>query len=143
MKRITYGMKMENRNRLVKIFFSKNPQTVHPRAEVIKMVISKKQIQSGSIQFTAGTSKVAINATTGVELFSKCHPIGWLFFIFIFFKWKQGSEVKMNLGHLFTEHRFLIPLSNIMDTIIILEVKWKEPINDCLPQATRVMLETP
>lgn len=49
----------------------------------------------------------------------------------------------MNLGHLFTEHRFLIPLSNIMDTIIILEVKWKEPINDCLPQATRVMLETP
>lgn len=33
--------KMENRNRLVKIFASKNLKTVHPRAE-IKMVISKK-----------------------------------------------------------------------------------------------------
>lgn len=42
MKRITYGMKMENRNRLVKIFASKNLKTVYPRAEVIKMVISKK-----------------------------------------------------------------------------------------------------
>lgn len=42
MKRITYGMKMENRNRLVKIFSSKNLKTVHPRAEVIKVVISKK-----------------------------------------------------------------------------------------------------
>lgn len=76
MKRITYGMKTENRNRLVKIFASKNLKTVHPRAELIKMVISKKQIQSGSIHFTAGTLKVAINATTGVELFSKCHPVG-------------------------------------------------------------------
>lgn len=42
MKRITYGMKTENRNRLVKIFASKNLKTVYPRAEVIKMVISKK-----------------------------------------------------------------------------------------------------
>lgn len=43
MKRITYGMKTENRNRLVKIFVSKkNLKTEHPRAEVIKMVISKK-----------------------------------------------------------------------------------------------------
>lgn len=33
---------MENRNRLVKIFASKNLKTVHLRAEVIKMVISKK-----------------------------------------------------------------------------------------------------
>lgn len=42
MKRITYGMKTENRNRLVKIFASENLKTEHPRAEVIKMVISKK-----------------------------------------------------------------------------------------------------
>lgn len=42
MKRVTYGMKTENRNRLVKIFASKNLKTVHPRAEVIKIVISKK-----------------------------------------------------------------------------------------------------
>ena len=42
MKRITYGIKMENRKRLVKIFSSKNLKTVHLRAEVIKMVISKK-----------------------------------------------------------------------------------------------------
>lgn len=63
------------------------------------MVISKKQIQSGSIQFTAGTAKAAINATTGVELFSKCHPVGCL-------KekkkkekkkQKQGSEVMIDL----------------------------------------------
>ena len=80
MKGITYGIKMENRKRLVKIFSSKNLKTVHLRAEVIKMVISKKQIQSGSIQFTAGTSKVAINATTGVELFSKSHLVDDFFF---------------------------------------------------------------
>ena len=75
MKGITYGIKIENRKRLVKIFSSKNLK-LHLRAEVIKMVISKKQIQSGSIQFTAGTSKEAINATTGVELFSKSHLVG-------------------------------------------------------------------
>lgn len=41
-KGITYGMKQKTRNRLVKMFASKNLKSVHPRAEVIKMVISKK-----------------------------------------------------------------------------------------------------
>lgn len=41
-KGITYGMKQKTRNRLVKIFASKNLKSVYPRAEVIKMVISKK-----------------------------------------------------------------------------------------------------
>lgn len=81
MKGITYGIKMENRKRLVKIFSSKNLKTVHLRAEVIKMVISKKQIQSGSIQFTAGTSKVAINATNWCGIvFQK--PSCWMTFFF-------------------------------------------------------------
>lgn len=53
------------------------------------MVISKKQIQSGSIQFTAGACKVAINATTGVELFFKCHPVGCFFFSFL-----MGTELR-------------------------------------------------
>lgn len=41
-KGITYGIKQKTRNRLVKIFASKNLKSVHPRAEVIKIVISKK-----------------------------------------------------------------------------------------------------
>lgn len=41
-KRITYGKKTEQRKWLVKIFASEDLKTVHPRAEVIKMVISKK-----------------------------------------------------------------------------------------------------
>lgn len=82
MKSVTYGIKMENRNRLVE-YLPLNMSKLHPRAEVIKVVISKKQTQSCSIQFTAGASKVAINATTGVELFFKCHPVG-CFFFFLF-----------------------------------------------------------
>lgn len=42
MKRITYGKKTEKRKWLVKIFAPEDLKTVHPRAEVIKIVISKK-----------------------------------------------------------------------------------------------------
>lgn len=89
MKSVTYGIKMENRNRLVE-YLTLNMSKLHPRAEVIKVVISKKQTQSCSIQFTAGASKVAINATTGVELFFKCHPVG----CFFFFSFLMGTELR-------------------------------------------------
>lgn len=42
MKGITSRVKMENENRLEKIFASKILTTMNPRREVIKMVISKK-----------------------------------------------------------------------------------------------------
>lgn len=71
-KWISDRMKMEKRKQISEdICLKKNLKTMHPRAEVIKMVISKKQIHCGSIQFTAGASKVAISATTDVEFFFK------------------------------------------------------------------------
>lgn len=77
-KWISERMKMEKGNRLVKIFASKGKKSqnyVSQSRGNLKTVISKKQICSDSIQFTAGAAKVAINATTGVEVFHKRHPV--------------------------------------------------------------------
>lgn len=82
-KWISGRMKMETGNRLVKIFASKEKSQnyVSQSRGNLKTVISKKQIFSGSIQFTAGTAKVAIKATTGVEVFLQATPCCMIFFI--------------------------------------------------------------